>query len=281
MSQISNIQQAAVWDGALGEQWAAHEERYDALLSGCNHALLDAAAIGERDLVLDVGCGTGQTTRLAAQSARLGHATGIDLSAAMLQRAHAAAEKEQVTNATFLQGDAEIYPFPAESFDAAISRGGVMFFANPVAAFQNISHALRAGGRLAFIAPRVPQPGSEASRVLAPLATVPVSGELDAEMDRAMFSLADPDDILALLHAAGFLNASVDPVDAPVHWGRDAADAADFALGMTRTRARLAQLDASTRERIRIDVMHGFAAHESPDGVHLPGAVWLAHATRP
>jgi ubiquinone/menaquinone biosynthesis C-methylase UbiE len=216
MSQLINTRQAAVWGGELGQQWANHDERYDALLEGFNDALIAAADIGKHDARLDIGCGTGQTTRLAARIASHGHATGIDISAAMLERARAVAEREHVQNVTFVQGDAEVYPFAGEAFDAVISRGGVMFFADPVAAFRNILRAMRSGGRLALVAPRRPQPGSELAGLFAPLAPIPVASELDAEMDRAMYSLSDPDDIVILLRAAGFRDVQVEAAEAPV-----------------------------------------------------------------
>ncbi|MGP3913217.1 class I SAM-dependent methyltransferase [Nonomuraea sp. 10N515B] len=101
--------------------------------------------------MLDVGCGTGQTTRLAARTAPHGHALGVDLSEPMLARARATAIAEGITNLRFEQGDAQVHPFPEGGFDVAISRGGIMFFADPVAAFANIGRALRPSGRLAFV----------------------------------------------------------------------------------------------------------------------------------
>ena len=50
-----------------------------------------------------------------------------------------------------MQGDAQVYPFDDAAFDVAISRFGVMFFADPVAAFTNIGRALKPGGRIAWI----------------------------------------------------------------------------------------------------------------------------------
>src|SRR3569833_290281 len=146
---IVNTAQAEAWNGYEGGHWAAHQSRYDAVNSGFNAPLLAAAAIGEHDRVLDVGCGNGQLTRLAARRARFGHATGLDLSAPMLERARATAAEEGVANVTFARGDAQVHPFPAGAFDVAVSRFGAMFFADPVAAFANVGRAERAGGRAA------------------------------------------------------------------------------------------------------------------------------------
>src|SRR3954454_17380587 len=152
MASTVNPPQAEAWNGYEGGHWAAHQDRYDAVNSGFNDRLLAAAAIGSQDEVLDVGCGNGQVTRLAARRAR--RAAGLDLSAPMLARARATAEEEGLANVTFEQGDAQIHPFPAGAYDVAFSRFGIMFFADPVAAFANIGRALRPGGRVAFLSLR-------------------------------------------------------------------------------------------------------------------------------
>src|SRR5688572_29424056 len=136
MVQIVNTEQAEAWNGYEGQHWADNHDRYESMNSGFNDRLLGAARIGERDRVLDIGCGNGLTTRLAARLAarwaRLGEAVGVDLSVPMLTRARAIAAEEGVENVRFEQGDVQVYPFSEAGFDAAISRFAVMFFADPV-----------------------------------------------------------------------------------------------------------------------------------------------------
>ena len=107
--------------------------------------------VAPRDRVLDIGCGTGQTTRDAARAAVAGSALGIDLSAQMLDHARRLSREEGLANVSFLQADAQVHPFPAASFEVGISRFGTMFFADPVTAFGNIGHALTRGGRLVLM----------------------------------------------------------------------------------------------------------------------------------
>ncbi|MBY3599426.1 class I SAM-dependent methyltransferase, partial [Rhizobium bangladeshense] len=111
---------------------------YDAELARYNWQLRDAANVGTADRVLDIGCGAGQTTREAARAATRGQAVGVDSSAEMLEIARRRSAAEGLRNAAFEQGDAEVHAFPAASFDLCISRFGVMFFADPAAAFANI-----------------------------------------------------------------------------------------------------------------------------------------------
>jgi ubiquinone/menaquinone biosynthesis C-methylase UbiE len=153
MQTIANRDHAEAWNGPEGVHWAENADRYDAMAEGINEPLLAAARIGEGDRALDIGCGTGFLTRLAARRAGGGSVLGVDLSAPMLTRARAVAAEEGITNVRFEQGDAQVYPFPAAAFDLAVSRGGVMFFADHVAAFANIGRALRPGGRLVFAVP--------------------------------------------------------------------------------------------------------------------------------
>jgi len=87
MERIVNTQQAEAWNGYEGQYWADHSERWDEVVGGLNEPLFDTATIGRRDRVLDVGCGNGQTTRLAGGLAAQGHALGVDLSEPMVKRA--------------------------------------------------------------------------------------------------------------------------------------------------------------------------------------------------
>lgn len=151
MHDLVNTEQAQAWNGYEGTHWARNQARWDAVNEGFNEPLLAAAAIGERDHVLDIGCGAGCTTRLAAQRASGGRVLGLDLSAPMLERARESAQSAHISNVFFEQGDAQAHPFEAGTFDVVISRYGVMFFADPVAAFTNIGKSLRPGGRMAFV----------------------------------------------------------------------------------------------------------------------------------
>ncbi len=281
MRQIVNTTQAEAWNGYEGSHWAGHQGRYDAVNSGFNDCLLAAAAVGERDSVLDVGCGNGQTTRLAAALAPAGRAYGIDLSAPMLARARASARAEGLGNAVFEQGDAQVHPFPAAAFDVAVSRFGVMFFAEPQVAFANIGRALRPGGRLVFLSLRELR-HSELGPVLAALGEqLARPGDAPRPAAPGAVSLADPAAVREVLGAAGFEQVRVEPVEADQYWGRDAKDAAEFLLGWGPVRHQLAQAGPEESARAGEAAYQALARHEQPDGVRLRGAAWLVEAVRP
>lgn len=276
MPTIANTQQSEAWNGVEGVHWAENAGRYDTMAQGMNEPLLAAAAIGERERVLDIGCGTGQLTRLAAHHASGGSVLGIDISAPMLARARAVAADEGITNVSFEQGDAQVHPLPAGGFDVAVSRGGVMFFDDPVAAFVNIGRGLCSGGRLAFAGPGDSAPEhARAFAALAPLMRGP------SPASRGMGSLTDPARIESVLTGAGFVGVSITRVYVPCVWGRDADDAASFYFSTGVVAHNLAGVDEATVARVRDDVRSALREFETPAGVCVRGTIWLVTATRP
>ncbi|MBX9387661.1 class I SAM-dependent methyltransferase [Streptomonospora nanhaiensis] len=279
MSTVVNTEQARAWNGYEGTHWAEHQARYDAVNSGFNEPLLAAAAIGAGDRVLDIGCGNGQLTRLAARRAAGGSALGVDLSGPMLARARATAAEEGVANVAFEQGDAQVHPFAPGGFDAALSRFGVMFFADPVAAFANISRALRPGGRLALLFLRGMDHNDLGTVFAAAAPHLPV--ETGDDGVRGAVSMADPDRVRDVLAAAGFTGIGVREVRAPQVWGADADDAGAFLSGWGPVRHLLDQVDAAAAAKARAAITEALRGFEAGGAVRLTGSAWLATARLP
>ncbi|MCX2179653.1 methyltransferase domain-containing protein [Streptomyces sp. SKN60] len=283
MPEIVNTAQEQAWNGPEGTHWARHQDRWNAVNEGFDEPLLTAARIAEdtRTRTLDIGCGAGQTTVLAARRAPAGRALGLDLSGPMLAEARARAAREGVGNAAFVQGDAQTHPLEDGAFDAAVSRYGVMFFADPEAAFGNIARALRPGGRLAFVCPAEPGLNDWLVAMTSLRDLLPV-GDLGTPGQPGMFSLSAPDRIRAVLTPAGLTDIAVDRADAHGNWGSDAEDAADFLLLSGPGQHFTAQVDQATRDRARQTLTDHLRAHETADGtVRLRSASWLVTATRP
>jgi SAM-dependent methyltransferase len=277
---IANTEQAEAWNSEEGLHWAAHQDRYDAMSGAFTEPLLDAAVIAETDIVLDIGCGNGQSTRLAARRAHRGRAVGLDLSAPMLERAAATAANESIANVSFLQGDAQVHQLPAAEFDVAISRFGVMFFADPVAAFANIASAVRSDGRLAFVCW---QDLTRNEWLMVPAGAalehvgMPEVGEPGAP---GPFSLAEPARIEAILGEVDFADVDITGIDAPMRLGDSAADAVAFLRGTGMARALLEKADAPTAARALDAVSAALRPYEQPGGLFLTGAAWLVTARR-
>ncbi|WNF30763.1 class I SAM-dependent methyltransferase [Streptomyces sp. C11-1] len=281
MSVIVNTQQAQAWNGPEGAHWARTQDRWNAVNEGFNERLLDAAGITGDHRVLDLGCGSGQTTRLAALRAPQGYALGLDLSGPMLAEARSRAEREGSTNVSFAQGDAQAHPFEAGTFDAAISRFGVMFFADPVAAFDNVARALRPGGRLAFVCPADATlnewvTAMESLRDFLPL------GDFGRPGLPGMFSLAAPDRVRDILTAAGFTAITITQAQAYGTWGQGAEDAAEFLLATGPGRHLMGQAGSRAQDAARRTLTDHLRTYGAADGtVRLRSTSWLVRAERP
>ena len=145
------MEQLRAWDGDQGAYWAKRAERFDEGVAGYRGRFLATAAIEAAAKLLDIGCGSGQTTRDAARCATAGLALGVDLSSRMIELARQLTENEHIVNAIFQQADAQRYPFSEQYFDVVISRHGAMFFGNAAATFTNIGRAMRRGERLVLL----------------------------------------------------------------------------------------------------------------------------------
>jgi SAM-dependent methyltransferase len=274
---VTNTEQLKAWDGGEGDYWAANANQYDASVDGYHHALLDLAAIGPDDAVLDIGCGTGQTTRDAARLAASGSALGIDLSSRMLDVARTRAEEEGLTNVSFEQGDAQIHPFEPASFDVALSRTGTMFFGDAAAAHANIARALRPGGRLALA---VWQPMSENEWFTSFVGALSAGRDLPSPPPDAPspFAMSDPDRVGPLLESSGFEDVEFGDVRAPMPFGATATKAHDFILGQLGW--LVADLDGASRQAALAELMRTMQEHETEDGVQFGSAMWLISARR-
>jgi SAM-dependent methyltransferase len=275
---VVNTDQEQAWNGPEGTHWARNQDRWNAVNGGFDEPLLDAAGITRDHHVLDLGCGSGQTTRLAALRAPQGHALGLDLSAPMLAEGRSRAERAGITNVSFTQGDAQVHPFEASAFDAAISRYGVMFFADPVAAFGNVRRALRPGGRLAFVCPSDAELNGWAVAMASLRDFLPV-GDFGKPGMPGMFSLAAPDRVDDILTSAGFTGIAISEAQTYGAWGDGVEDAAEFLLGTGPGRHLLEQADATARARAHRTLTDHLRDHVAADGtVRLRSTSWLVTA---
>ncbi|MGY1780641.1 class I SAM-dependent methyltransferase [Geodermatophilus sp. SYSU D01036] len=272
-----NLEQLRAWDGEEGAYWAAHADAFDRAVAGFDAALFDAAAIGPADRVLDVGCGTGGTTRAAARRAPAGAVLGVDLSAAMLAVARRRAAEEGLSHVDFVQVDAQVHPFPPRTFDVAISRTAAMFFADRVAALANVGRALVPGGRLSLL---VWQPPERNEWFLELTGALAAGRQLPTPPPDAPhpFTLADPAVAREVVSAAGYTDITVEGIDGVMDLGGDRPGAHDFVLGLLGW--MLEGLDRDARDRAVGVLRRSVDAHSGPDGVRFGAAVWLLAARR-
>lgn len=276
---IANAEMARAWDGDEGEDWARDWEYYDRSARDYQAALDEAAAIESSHRVLDIGCGNGESTRIAARAADRGSALGIDLSTKMLARARALAAAEGILNANFVRGDAQVHPFESNAFDLAISRFGAMFFADRAAAMSNVARAIKPGGRIVMIGWQELGKNEWLQEIRSSLS---VGRDLPAPPAGAPgpFGSADADGMRDVLGSAGLEDISFESLEVPVWVGKDGEDAFRFISGTGAVRGMLQGLDNPSSASALNALRETMSAHDTGDGVVFGSAAWLITATR-
>jgi SAM-dependent methyltransferase len=247
---------------------------YDAELQSHNAALLPACAIRSHEHVLDIGCGTGQTTREAARLAATGSALGVDITEPMIVRARALAAAEGLHNVRFELGDAQVHGFLPHRYDVAISRYGTMFFADPIAAFRNIGAALRPGGRLVMMVWQAHEANEwsvAVDQALAPYDSSPTA----SPGAHSHFSLADPGTVERILGAAGFADVKFSDVREPVYFGESIDAAMEWVRGFRFVQNALQRLDAAAATHLLASLREALTKKSGEQGVWFDAREWI------
>ena len=250
---------------------------YDLELGRHNEALRSAYGIRRSDHVLDIGCGSGQTTREAAQMASEGVVLGIDRSEVMIQRARALTRAAGIKNVEYECGDVERRSLGRERFDVAISRFGTMFFLDPVAAFTKVDRALRPGGRLVMMVWQTRDRNEWAESIARALAGGKQAHGDEQESEQP-FSLGEPGVVERVLHAAGFEDVTFDDVHAPVCYGPDTDAALEFVSQFADVKGTVGRLSGSERTRALGRLRQLLDAHRTREGVCFDSHSWVVRA---
>lgn len=251
---------------------------YDAELQLHNERFRGALGIRAADRVLDIGCGTGQTTREAALVASVGDVLGIDIDGGMIARARELADREGVPNVRFEVGDAQAHPFRSGAFDVAISRFGTMFFSDPDMAFRNIARAVRTGGRLVMMVWRAHDRNDWAVAIDQALG-VEERG-VAAAPGPDPFLLAEPPTVRRILAAAGFADTEFRDVDVPVYYGQDVDAALAFVGRFANVSDALSRSGQRAAGTIVARLRATLESRASEHGVWLGSRAWIVTAWR-
>jgi SAM-dependent methyltransferase len=280
-TQAFNEEQRARWNGIDGEYWTREQDRLDRTLAPVTGPLLAFAAPRIGSVVIDVGCGCGATTiELARAVGPSGRVVGIDISEPMLTLATERLGK--FGNATCLLGDAAQLPLGDLCAELIVSRFGVMFFGDPVAAFANLRTGLSAGGRLRFACWR---PINENPWLQIPLHAVyehaPRLPKPDPEQP-GPFAFGDTARVTRILTAAGFTAPSFAPLDIrmDIAAGGTLEDAVIQSSAMGPAKRALVDQPEDIRAAALQSIRRALTPYASTSGVNLPGAVWLVAADR-
>jgi SAM-dependent methyltransferase len=248
---------------------------YDAELRRHHEHFRAALDVGPSDRVLDIGCGAGQSTRDAARIATRGRVVGVDVSEEMLEVARRRSAAEGLSNVAFERADAQTHAFPAAHFDLCISRFGVMFFADPVAAFTNLARAMRPGARLVLMVWQSRDHNAWATAMRGVLA----EGGGQSTPEPPAFSLGDPAVTTGILSASGFASIDFAEVREPVFYGPNLGAAYDATAELFLPKPAPDVADTTTEARRR-RLRAVLEAHLTPDGVLIDSRAWIVTAYR-
>ncbi|MGE0555253.1 MAG: class I SAM-dependent methyltransferase [Gemmatimonadales bacterium] len=268
--------QRNAWNGPSGRAWVETLDLLDEVFAPVERMLLRETAVGPGARLLDVGCGTGGTTlALARVVGPEGHAVGIDVSAQMVAAARARVLPAAAA-ARFVAADAEGHGFEPASFDAIVSRFGVMFFADPVRAFANLRGAAVGGAPLRFVAWRSVEENpfmTTAERAAAPLLPDLPPRKPDAP---GQFAMADRALIERVLGESGWREIEIQPVDLVCTTSRD--QLVRYLTWLGPVGAYLQQVDDATRRRVIESILPAFDPYLDGGELRFTAACWLGKA---
>ncbi|MEY2927769.1 MAG: hypothetical protein RL367_2246 [Pseudomonadota bacterium] len=269
---------ASEWQGRVGQSWAAEWQRTDRSFAALNVALVDriAGMAGQKAQILDIGCGAGATSLALAERLPDARIRGIDLSHDLI----AAALERSGRRVVFEQADASCWTSSDFVPDLLVSRHGVMFFDDPVAAMRHFATIIRPGGRMVFSCFRDCSLNNWATEVLALL---PQSPPFDPHAP-GPFAFADPDHVTAILSAAGWTDVTAEPLDvAYVVGGGDnpVDDAVDFFSHIGPAAVVIRALEGDARDRFLGGLRTMARNHLRDRAVMFIAAVWIWSARCP
>ena len=280
-----NAQQIEFWNDETGQRWVEMGDLIDAQISPLGELAMNRAEIAAGERILDIGCGCGQTSlELALRVGSSGSVLGLDISDPMLGRARERADQQGVKNADFIQADAQTHSFGSPEFDLLFSRFGVMFFADPAAAFTNLLSALRPGGRLTFVAwqevkanPWMLLPVSAAMKHLPP-----PDGPPDP-LAPGPFAFADGDRVIGILERAGFENVTLESSvkEMLIGDGRSLDDTSRFLTELGPAGRMLKDSGPELRTAVMDEIRRAIEPYSGEDGVQMGCATWIVSANRP
>lgn len=277
---MPNVTMSDLWNGPIGQPWIESADRYDGMLSGLGQLALDAAGLQPGESVLDIGCGSGQLCRqAAARVAPGGRVTGVDIAERLVGLAR---ERAAGTSDTYLVGDAQDLVLAPAAFDAVISRFGVMFFEDPVAAFTNIARATVPGGRMAVVVWQSALVNPWVMTTLQAFAPHLGAPALPPPGAPGPFAFGDEDRVRSVLQAAGWQDITITPVETSVLVGGPGTldEAVAFSTGDGFAKGMLAAGQEADQKAAVLALREAYVASMTPEGLRLGAAVFVVQARR-
>jgi len=281
MNDVVNSGMRDFWNDAGGRMWVNHQDIIEASMAPLGQKAMNALTMSEGERVLDIGCGCGDTTfEIAQRVGSNGGVFGIDISEMIVAAAQKNIAITKQRNVSFECVDAQTYQFQMNTFDVVFSRFGVMFFDDPIAAFENIRKSLVPGGRMAFVCW---QPVKDIEWISVPLEIVGSYATLPPPSPPGTpggFSFGDASRVSNILSSAGFVDIAVEPFDTKINIGVDLDEALTFLthIGPAGTVLNNHDLDSKTRANFTENLRTTLEAYQTSRGVELGAATWIVTA---
>lgn len=272
-SKIVNADQVEFWESATGRKWIEQQEDLDALLAGVLDHLLAKADIRRGQSVLDIGCGTGASVLAVSEFVGPdGSVEGLDIASQMLECARQRLQDAGIDNARLTKADAQVHPFEPLAFDHVVSRFGVMFFDDPVAAFANIARTVKPGGRLTLAcwASMDENPWFAVPRIAA-MARLGHVAPLDPTAPGPM-AFEDTARVIGLFQQAGLPDARAEVVNLSLLPNGGLKDVAHMAtsVGPALRIMKTMKGTEADAQAIAAEVATAFEKYVTPEGVRVP-----------
>lgn len=271
-----------VWNEDRAACWLANADTRERQLQPVSDALFERASLQPGERVLDVGVGSGPTTGRAWEAVRPdGSVTGIDIAAPMI---NAARQRVAAPEIEWIVGDAAAYDFPPKAYDAVISRFGVMFFADPPAAFRNLCEATRPGGRLIMTVWSTLY-ATGLFGIPYTVATTTLH-RLGAEYqgfppDGILFSLGQPTTLREVLRAAGWADIETAVDNRTLYLPSDPSVAAKMTVAAGPVQALLEGQSEMVRAEVEAALTADYVHRQNESGIGLPAGFIVVAARRP
>lgn len=244
----------------------AREKYLEPIFGPWAQEVVDRAALRPGQDVLDIGCGTGPATRIAAkQLSSISRVVGLDIDPVRLALARSLAERDGL-EVEWLEGSALELPFETNTFDVALCCLTLQFLPDREKGLREMRRVLKPEGRLIASVWRSVEhcPGYFAfSEAMAA-----ASGKEQEAMPP--FSLGDADQLQTLAKSAGFTNVQVYQKTKISRFSSARQFVEAIAAGAATTRRAFEAFDAQTRERIGSTVATSLRNYEDTDGLALP-----------
>lgn len=280
-TDVDNTDQRTFWTETAGPKWLTHEAALDPLLLPVLNGVINRSGLKNGEVVVDVGCGTGASTvQIAEIVGPTGHVLGVDISQPMLARAEARTKDRG--NVSFMLADATDHRFDEGCFHHLMSRFGVMFFADPVAAFTNMAKALRPNGKVTFAAwGQIPENPffTAAAQVAREVIGAPPKTDPDLP---GPFAFRDPDRVIGILRQAGLTDPACDTASVDLTPSGSADQFATLLASIGPADAAATHFEASEADRARLrEALAGrFAEFQTEKGLRVPSQINYFTATK-